>query len=137
MSVRDVDECSPYFLTIKDDLYKHFVGFWTNHQRFTKRCDPDTCSKVFIVDGHQKASRLICQFKNVFDSTIPELGPVQVGCLFSPLRKGIFLTRKKDKISFIIEFLSISQIVVIVELHLMFGLFRLLNRIECSDCCNC
>ncbi|CAF2038505.1 unnamed protein product [Rotaria magnacalcarata] len=59
MSVWDTDECNDYFLNIKDDLYKHFVNFWTQHQRFTKKCDPATCSKVFIVDGHQKANRLI------------------------------------------------------------------------------
>ena len=91
MSVRDVDECNNYFLMIKFELYKNFVAFWTEHRRFTRRCDPATCSKVFIVDGHQKASRLICQYKNVFDNTIPELGPVQMGCLFTPLRKGKLL----------------------------------------------
>ncbi len=89
ISVRDAKECNDYFLTVKSDLYKHFVGFWTQHQRFTKRCDPTTCSRVFVVDGHQKANRLICQYKNVFDDTIPECGPVQMGCLYSPLRKGI------------------------------------------------
>jgi hypothetical protein len=88
MSVRDVDECNNYFLTIKSDLYEKFVNFWTRHQRFTRTCDPVTCSKVFIVDGHQKANRLICQYKDVFDNTIPELGSVQMGCLYSPLRKG-------------------------------------------------
>ncbi len=91
MSVRDVDECNNYFLSIKFDLYKHFVGFWTQHQRFTRKCDPALCSKIFIVDGHQKANRLVCQYKDVFDDTISELGPVQVGCLYSPLRKGMFL----------------------------------------------
>ena len=88
MSVRDVDECNDYFLKIKSDLYTSFVAFWTEHRRFTRRCDPTTCSKVFIVDGHQKANRLICQYKDVFDNTIPELGLVQMGCLFAPLRKG-------------------------------------------------
>ncbi|CAF1470356.1 unnamed protein product [Adineta ricciae] len=88
MSVRDVDECNDYFLMIKSDLYEKFVKFWTRHQRFTKTCDPATCSRVFIVDGHQKANRLICQHKDIFDNTIPELGPVQMGCLYSPLRKA-------------------------------------------------
>lgn len=88
MSVRDVDECNNYFLEIKFELYKRFVNFWTQHQRFTRRCDPVTCSKVFIVDGHQKANRLVCQHKEVFDNSIPEIAPVQVGCLYSPLRKG-------------------------------------------------
>ena len=88
MSVRDANECNDYFLEVKFDLYKYFVNFWTQHQRFTRRCDPFTCSKVFIVDGHQKANRLVCQCKEVFDNSIPELGPVQVGCLYSPLRKG-------------------------------------------------
>lgn len=91
MSVRDAKEFNDYFLTIKLDLYKNFVGFWTHHQRFTKRWDPVTCSKVFVVDGHQKANRLICQYKNIFDDTISELGSVQMGCLYSPLRKGKFI----------------------------------------------
>ncbi|KAF9754378.1 hypothetical protein NGRA_3338 [Nosema granulosis] len=90
ISVRDAQECNEYFLAIKLDLYKHFVGFWTQHRRFTKRCDTDTCSKVFVVDGHQKANRLICQYKNVFDDTIPELGLAQMGCLYTPMRKGKF-----------------------------------------------
>lgn len=90
MSVRDITECNEYFLSIKSELYKNFVGFWTQHQRFTRTCDPRTCSKIFIVDGHQKANRLICQYKNVFDCTIAEMGQVQTGCLFSPLRKGFF-----------------------------------------------
>ncbi|CAF5154079.1 unnamed protein product, partial [Rotaria magnacalcarata] len=58
MSVRDIDECTDYFLNIKDDLYKLFVGFWTQHQRFTKSCDPMVGSRVFVVVGHQKANRL-------------------------------------------------------------------------------
>ncbi len=86
-SARYVNECNDYFLAIKFELYKHFFNFWTNYQRFTRRCDPVTCSKVFIVDGHQKANRLVCQYKDVFDSSIPERGPVQMGCLYSPLRK--------------------------------------------------
>lgn len=88
VSLRDVDECNDYFLMIKSELYRNFVAFWTQHQRFSRKCDPHSCSKVFIVDGHQKANRLVCQFKNVFDSTIPEMGSVQVGCMYSPLRKG-------------------------------------------------
>ncbi len=27
LSVRDIDECNDFFLTIKDELYKNFVGF--------------------------------------------------------------------------------------------------------------
>ncbi|CAF5206672.1 unnamed protein product, partial [Rotaria magnacalcarata] len=88
MSVRDVDECNDYFSKIQLELYKNFVGFWTQHERFTKRCNPTTCSKVFIIDGHQKANRLVCQYKDVFDNSIYELGPVQIGCLHSPLRKA-------------------------------------------------
>jgi hypothetical protein len=92
MSVRDIAQCNDYFLTIKSQLYQHFVGFWTEHRRFTRRCDINMCSKVFIVDGHQKANRLVCQYKNVFDCTISELGPVQMGCLYSPLRRGTFIS---------------------------------------------
>ena len=89
MSVRDIDECNEYFFMIKSGMYTNFVSFWTQHHRFTKKCDAATCSKVFIVDGHQKANRIVCQYKNVFDDSIPELGMVQMGCLYSPLRKGI------------------------------------------------
>ncbi|CAF2158500.1 unnamed protein product [Rotaria magnacalcarata] len=78
MPVHDIDECADYFLNIKDDLYKLFVDFWTQHQRFTTSCDPVTCSRVIVVDGHQKANRLVCQYKDVFDSTRSELGPVQL-----------------------------------------------------------
>lgn len=92
MSVRDIDECNEYLLMIKSEMYKNFVSFWTQHYRFTKRCDAAMCSKVFIVDGHQKANRIICQYKDVFDDSIPELGMVQMGCLYSPLRKGINTT---------------------------------------------
>lgn len=88
MSVRDIGECTTYFLAIKNDLYQSFVAFWSNHQRFSRKCNPSMCSKVFVVDGHQKANRLVCQYKNVFDCSLRELGPVQVGCLYSPLRKG-------------------------------------------------
>lgn len=89
MAVRDIDECNEYFFKMKSEMYKQFVGFWTQHHRFTKRCDSATCSKVFIVDGHQKANRLICQYKDVFDDSISELGIVQTGCLHSPLRRGM------------------------------------------------
>ena len=91
-SVRDIDECNDYFLMIKGEIYQNFVSFWTQHQRFSRTCSSHTCSRVFIVDGHQKANRLVSQFKNVFDSTIPEMGSVQVGCLYSPLRKGPLVT---------------------------------------------
>lgn len=91
-SVRDVDQCTEYFLKIKLQLYQNFVRFWTGHERFTLKCDKNMCSKVFIVDGHQEANRLVCQYKNVFDCTISELGPVQMGGLHSPLRKGLFTT---------------------------------------------
>ncbi|CAF2033232.1 unnamed protein product [Rotaria magnacalcarata] len=76
MSVRDIDECTDYFLNIKDDLYKLFVGLWTQHQRFMTSCDQVTRSRVFVVNGHQKANRLVCQYKDVFDSTTSELGIV-------------------------------------------------------------
>ena len=91
ISVRDIDACNSYFLMIKDELYRNFVEFWTQHQRFSKTCHSHTCSRVFIVDSHQKANRLVCQFKNVFDCTVSEMGSVQVGCLYSPLRKGNLL----------------------------------------------
>lgn len=92
MSTRDIDQCTEYFLKINPHLYQSFVQFWSQHQRFTRKCDKDMCSRVFIVDGHQKANRLVCQYKNVFDCSISELGPVQMGCLYSPLRKCMFAT---------------------------------------------
>lgn len=66
MSVRDTDECNSYFLEIKNDFYKAFARFWTRHRRFIRKYNPDTSSKIFVVDGHQKANRLVCQYKNAF-----------------------------------------------------------------------
>ncbi|CAF1265098.1 unnamed protein product [Adineta ricciae] len=110
MSVRDVDECNPYFLIIKDELYKNFVAFWTNHQRFSKKCNSQTCSKVFVVDGHQKANRLVCQYKDVFDCSIPELGPVQMGCLYSPLRNGMLAKNSTESYQICWKFRRNSEI---------------------------
>jgi hypothetical protein len=76
--VRDINECNDYFSMINEELHKNFVEFWTQHQRFTKSCDPDTCSKLFIVDGHQKSNRLICKYENVFDRFMFEMGPAKV-----------------------------------------------------------
>lgn len=50
---------------IKDDLCKNFIASWTNHHHFSTQCNPETFSKFFVVDEHQKAHRSVCQYKNV------------------------------------------------------------------------
>ncbi|CAF0880709.1 unnamed protein product [Didymodactylos carnosus] len=47
---------------------------------------------VFILDGHQKANRLVCEYRNIYDHIIPEFEPtgVQIGCPYTPVRKTIY-----------------------------------------------
>ncbi len=64
-----------------------FVVFWSRHKKISNLCDVNICSKCIIADGHQKSKRLICQADNVVDTTIPEMGPVIIGCPYPPLRQ--------------------------------------------------
>ena len=76
-----------YFEESSSYWYHLFVVFWSRHQNITNTCDVNTCSKCIITDGHQKPKRLICQADNVVDITIPEMGPITIGCPYPPLRQ--------------------------------------------------
>ncbi|CAF1560144.1 unnamed protein product, partial [Didymodactylos carnosus] len=88
-SLLDSDDTDLYFEETKENLYKKFVHLWTNHHKFTKKCDAH-CSTVFVVDGHQKANRLVCKFRDVYDKSIPEFGinGIQIGCPNTPMRQN-------------------------------------------------
>lgn len=58
-----------------DMLNRSFVNFWTTHKQHHD-CGP-SCSKAFVSDGFQKASRFICGNTNmVIDN--PELGKLEL-----------------------------------------------------------
>ncbi|CAF4049255.1 unnamed protein product [Rotaria magnacalcarata] len=159
MSVRDVNECTEFFLEIKDELYKKFVDFWTHHQRFTKKCDLATCSKVFIVDGHQKANRLIspnidhkyCQHHQPFrvtstathkideniETSLDKLALVEYvdkdghydDALCNVFRSGINNKCKISSYGFLATFLNCSVIVGFTEQPCSEGMRRVLHHI--------
>jgi hypothetical protein len=69
-----------------------FSVFWSHHQMINGiKCKDTSCSRVMLIDGHQKCKRVICQFKNVTNMNHPEMGPVVQGCPYAPKR------RKKDE----------------------------------------
>ncbi|UJR24362.1 hypothetical protein I4U23_005739 [Adineta vaga] len=75
MSVRDIDECNPYFLLIKNDLYKNFVVFGQ------------------IINGLRKNAILKRAQKFLLLMVIKKpidwfASPIQMGCLYSPLRRA-------------------------------------------------
>ncbi|CAF1209648.1 unnamed protein product [Didymodactylos carnosus] len=74
-----------YYRQYNDLLYSRFVLFWSHHKKISNKCNQD-CSTVFLTDGHQKPNRKICNFENVCDISIPELGPCLIGCAESPVR---------------------------------------------------
>ncbi|CAF0949277.1 unnamed protein product [Didymodactylos carnosus] len=74
-----------YFRTHNDYFYSLFTAFWTRHKTLSKTCSTN-CSKVFLVDGHRKAHRFVCQQENVCDLSTEEMGAVHVGCPETPLR---------------------------------------------------
>jgi hypothetical protein len=72
-----------------DWIYNIFSVFWSHHDLIPEcRCDKSTCSKVLIVDGHQKPRRTICRYDNV-TSLIneEELGPCNRGCPYQPRKR--------------------------------------------------
>ena len=69
--------------------YHLFSVFWSRHNCLPSvSCDSSTCSRVIITDGHQKTRRLVCQFNELIDDTIVEMGPMQTGCPLAPLRRN-------------------------------------------------
>jgi hypothetical protein len=69
-----------------------FTVFWSHHQMINDiKCKQSLCSRVMLIDGHQKCKRVICRFENVTNINHPEMGPVIQGCPYAPKR------RKKDE----------------------------------------
>ena len=68
--------------------YHLFSIFWSRHRMLPKRkCNTNNCSKCVIVDGHQKSKRIVCEYKNVVDTTIHEITSIEIGCPYAPCRK--------------------------------------------------
>ncbi|CAF3892125.1 unnamed protein product [Rotaria sp. Silwood1] len=76
-----------YFESNFDYFYHLFVTFWTRHKHVQTSCDSKICSKVMITDGHSKPRRLICSYDDIVDNSIEEMGPINIGCPFTPIRK--------------------------------------------------
>jgi len=71
-------------------FYELFVKFWSRHGQLEGcKCQAkDTCMLNFVFDTHMKAHRLVCAYTGSCDESIPELGPVAVGCPRPPLRSS-------------------------------------------------
>ncbi|CAF3817891.1 unnamed protein product [Rotaria sordida] len=68
--------------------YHLFSVFWSRHKLLPNmKCNSTNCSKCIIFDGHQKSKRIVCEYKNVVDTTINEMTSVEVGCPYTPCRK--------------------------------------------------
>ncbi|CAF2920926.1 unnamed protein product [Rotaria sp. Silwood2] len=71
-------------------FYELFIKFWSRHGR-VDGCEchaKDTCMLNFVFDTHMKAHRLVCAHTESCDESIPELGPVAIGCPRPPLRSS-------------------------------------------------
>ena len=78
-----------HFESLSGWWYHLFSVFWSRHECLPNiACDPSICSRVAITDGHQKTRRLVCQYTDLVDKSLIEMGPVQVGCPMAPLRKS-------------------------------------------------
>ncbi|CAF3923072.1 unnamed protein product [Rotaria sp. Silwood1] len=63
-------------------IYHVFTVFWSNHESVFGSCKCGNCSKVMIIDGHQKPYDNVT---SVFNAA--ELGPINRGCPYMPRRK--------------------------------------------------
>ncbi|CAF3990939.1 unnamed protein product [Rotaria sordida] len=71
-----------------DYYYSLFVLFWSRHQYVsTIKCDKRICSKIALCDGHQKCGRIVCAYTDIVDVSIPETGPVNIGCPYASMRR--------------------------------------------------
>ncbi|CAF1411906.1 unnamed protein product [Adineta ricciae] len=69
-------------------IYHIFTVFWSNHEDIFGSCKCGHCSRVIILDGHQKPRRLVCKYDNVTSLVnINELGPLNKGCPYMPQRR--------------------------------------------------
>ena len=76
-------------------FYELFVKFWSQHNQVQAcQCEPkEQCMLNFVFDTHMKAHRLVCAYTASCDESIPELGPVAVGCPRMPLRSSSTLLK--------------------------------------------
>ena len=65
-----------------------FIYLWINHRTLIGSCG-EHCSKCLIVDGHQKARRRICAYKDVKVET-EEIKDLLIGCYRTPIRWSRF-----------------------------------------------
>lgn len=65
-----------------------FTVFWSRHNQLAGiKCKNATCSRIMLIDGHQKSRRLVCSFENLTDTNHSEMGPVLQGCPYAPTRR--------------------------------------------------
>ncbi|CAF4608377.1 unnamed protein product [Rotaria sp. Silwood2] len=72
-----------------DWMYNLFSIFWSHHNLIPECvCDKSICSRVLVLDGHQKPRRTVCRFDNVTSLVNQEeLGPCNRGCPYQPKRR--------------------------------------------------
>ena len=74
-------------------LNRSFVNFWTTHKEHHD-CGP-SCSKAFVSDGFQKASRFICGNTDMGIDD-PELGELELTSqYFDLVLRSLFLSRTR------------------------------------------
>ena len=72
-----------------DWIYNIFSVFWSHHELIPDcHCDKSVCSRVLVLDGHQKPRRTVCRFDNVTSlMNEEELGPCNRGCPYQPRKR--------------------------------------------------
>ncbi|CAF1229878.1 unnamed protein product [Rotaria sordida] len=72
-----------------DWIYNIFSIFWSHHEFIPDcQCDKSICSRVLVLDGHQKPRRTVCSFDNVTSFVNEEeLGVCNRGCPYQPQKK--------------------------------------------------
>ena len=79
-SLYNTEEVNAFFNQHKNELYVHFVQYWSNNVVHRSPHCSNKCTDIIVIDGHQKTARTTCKFNNCYDNTIEELGPVLIGC---------------------------------------------------------
>ncbi|CAM4980562.1 unnamed protein product, partial [Rotaria socialis] len=107
-------EARPIFIEQNLPFIFHiFTVFWSNHRMLNGiKCKEKLCSRVMLIDGHQKCQRIICQFENLINMNHPEMGPVVQGCPYAPNRK-----KKNEKGNVIRTFTHSDQSVFYCSHH--------------------
>ncbi|CAF1404370.1 unnamed protein product [Adineta steineri] len=90
-----------YFEANASFFYETFIKFWSRHGQI-EGCQcraKDTCMLNFVFDTHMKAHRLVCAYTSSCDESVPEMGPVAVGCPRPPLRSTSSLLKNMSTIN--------------------------------------